>query len=119
MIVSFFFLGLPIGFYLGVVAGGGLLGVWIGNVISLTFGAIFTGLKILTVDWRRIVEEASQHEAPREGIGALKNSLLETRLCTLELLPEAPSARCAPLHALRSVEDPLLSGMPTSCACGR
>merc|ERR1712060_777490 len=48
--VAFYVTGIPIGYYLGLVEGVGLLGIWMGNVIALTVAALLMAVKMLTID---------------------------------------------------------------------
>lgn len=49
--ISFYMVGIPVGAFLGLEAGGGLLGLWFGNVIALGCSAL--GLLVVTrrVNW--------------------------------------------------------------------
>lgn len=55
LFVAFYIVGIPSGYYLGLVAGEGLLGIWMGNVISLSVSALLMALKIFTTDWENLV----------------------------------------------------------------
>lgn len=60
--ISFFIIGLPIGYMLGVWEHGlhmGLLGVWMGNVIGLCCSTISMIFRVGCINWRQIVDEAN------------------------------------------------------------
>lgn len=56
--VSFYVFGLPGGAYLGLYGGFGLLGVWWGNVIGLSFSAASMVIMACYIRWDRVVAEA-------------------------------------------------------------
>jgi len=56
--LSFYVLGIPIGSYLALDDGWGLLGVWLGNALGLLFSAILLSFKMSFIDWPRTVEDA-------------------------------------------------------------
>merc|ERR1712190_596099 len=62
LVISFYVLGIPFGAYMGLRAGGGLLGVWSGNVVSLTLAALSMSLKICTLEWSSVVEKAMTYQ---------------------------------------------------------
>jgi hypothetical protein len=64
VIVSFYIFGIPTGYYLGVVAGVGLLGIWLGNVTALCLSAFTMTLKVLTVDWHQVVVKSRTGTLP-------------------------------------------------------
>jgi MATE family multidrug resistance protein len=64
VIVSFYLFGIPTGYYLGVVAGVGLLGIWLGNVTALGLSAFSLTLKVLTVDWHQVVAKSRAGTLP-------------------------------------------------------
>jgi len=58
LFVSFYLLGLPIGYLTGIVEHGGLLGIWIGNVTALSCAAAASSAKVVAIDWNEIVRQA-------------------------------------------------------------
>jgi len=58
--VSFYIIGLPVSAYLGLHTELALMGIWMGNAIGLMVAALLMGVKILTVNWGKIVEGAAQ-----------------------------------------------------------
>merc|ERR1712107_928561 len=78
--VSFFICGLPVGAWLGLHAGWGLLGVWMMNVTGLTCSALSIALRLSCVDWKRIVNAAVRSQDPL-GV-ALLATIGPRTLCT-------------------------------------
>jgi MATE family multidrug resistance protein len=78
LVVSFYVFGIPFGAYAGfaIGMGWGLLGIWSGNVVSLSLAAISMGVKMCTVEWSSVVEEAMAYEGSKEELD-LKTNLLE------------------------------------------
>jgi len=52
--VSFYAIGIPTGYYLGLVVGMGLLGLWLGNFTSLAAAAVLMAVKICKVDFEEL-----------------------------------------------------------------
>mmetsp|Transcript_116519 Transcript_116519/g.323943 ORF Transcript_116519/g.323943 Transcript_116519/m.323943 type:complete len:360 (+) Transcript_116519:2-1081(+) len=74
MFISYYAVGLPIGYYVGVVRGVGLFGVWLGNVTALSCAAASTLAKISCIDWDAVVEKSAVEEA--RGYGATERSAI-------------------------------------------
>merc|ERR1719324_1626799 len=68
LIVSFYVVGIPFGACAGLTMGWGLLGIWSGNVVSLSLAALSMSIKICTVEWYSIVEKAMAYETPKTDV---------------------------------------------------
>jgi len=104
LFVSYYAVGLPIGYCLGVVEQVGLLGIWLGNVAALSCAALLSLAKIARVDWALVVERAA-HDAERESptpMAAMASYVSESPLLWRE----------ASVHRRPSIEH---SGFATSC----
>merc|ERR550532_784927 len=66
LIVSFYVFGIPWGAYAGLSLGWGLLGIWSGNVLSLSLAALSMGVKTCTVEWSSVVEKAMAYQEPKQ-----------------------------------------------------
>lgn len=65
MFVSYYAVGLPLGYCLGVCGPAGLLGIWLGNVAALCCGAVSCFVKIASFKWDEVLERsASKGESP-------------------------------------------------------
>jgi len=62
LVVSFYVLGIPFGAYAGLVLGWGLIGIWSGNVVSLSFAALLMSVKMCTVEWSSVVKKAMAYQ---------------------------------------------------------
>mmetsp|Transcript_101288 Transcript_101288/g.282193 ORF Transcript_101288/g.282193 Transcript_101288/m.282193 type:complete len:175 (-) Transcript_101288:89-613(-) len=71
LFVSYYVVGLPLGYCLGVVREAGLLGIWLGNVAALSCAASSSLAKVASVDWGAVVERS----AAGEDAGSSKKSL--------------------------------------------
>lgn len=60
--------GLPLGYCLGVVRHGGLLGIWLGNVAALSCAALSCLAKVSVIDWSAVLE-AAECSAASNSIG--------------------------------------------------
>jgi len=63
---SFYMVGLPLGAYLGVHMGVGLMGIWWGNITGLSLSAAILGIQIYFIDWERVVADAQGRAEIRE-----------------------------------------------------
>mmetsp|Transcript_6268 Transcript_6268/g.14517 ORF Transcript_6268/g.14517 Transcript_6268/m.14517 type:complete len:112 (+) Transcript_6268:1-336(+) len=77
MLVAFYAVGLPFGYVSGVLSGGGLLGVWEGNVVALTSGALLVGARMCCTDWESVVENSSSVDARNAAVTALRRPMLQ------------------------------------------
>lgn len=57
--VAFYVFGLPTSAYLGLKTDMGLLGIWLGNAIGLTIAAVTMLVRIMMVDWEKVVTDAN------------------------------------------------------------
>lgn len=73
---SFYMCGIPAGAYLAFIQGWGLLGIWMGNVVSLTLAALALVGKIYTVDWPKTVAAAMAYDDSAENRCSLSSKLL-------------------------------------------
>jgi len=67
LFIAFYLVGIPAGYYLGLIAGMGLLGIWMGNVISLSMSAVLMTMILFTIDWQKLVEAAGNEKGNLES----------------------------------------------------
>jgi len=53
--VAFYVVGLPTSAYLGLCTSLKLLGIWVGNALGMTVAAMVMGIRILCVNWDKVV----------------------------------------------------------------
>jgi len=66
LVVSYYVFGIPFGAFAGLMAGWGLLGIWSGNVVSLSLASLSMIVKMCTVEWSSIVEKAMAYEDKKD-----------------------------------------------------
>lgn len=88
--VAFYVTGIPMGYYLGLIADVGLLGIWMGNVIALTVAAILMSAKMLTVDLDALALGSAMGEQPKLNIPLLKGD--EADMTIDEVLASTPTS---------------------------
>eukprot|EP00930_Biecheleria_cincta_P039364 TRINITY_DN27067_c0_g1_i1.p1 TRINITY_DN27067_c0_g1~~TRINITY_DN27067_c0_g1_i1.p1 ORF type:complete len:470 (-),score=62.96 TRINITY_DN27067_c0_g1_i1:216-1625(-) len=76
--VAFFILGLPLGAFLGLHAGWGLIGIWYGNFVGLTLAATSIGIQVYFISWPKVIEDSIRNERSQGIIGSQRE--LEARL---------------------------------------
>merc|ERR1711953_240260 len=86
--ISFYVFGIPTGYILGLVQNWGLLGIWMGNVTSLSLSAVSMSIKVCIVDWTKVLDEAMAYQAS-EHVDSKTQPLLATNLSG-ELVPSNP-----------------------------
>lgn len=92
--VSFYLVGIPAGYHWGLVAKMGLLGIWLGTVLSLSSAAMALCAKTATLRWQQVVDSTLE-----KSTDVLKTPLLPTISRTV------------------SVKGAALAGTPTSWSC--
>ncbi|CAE8682198.1 unnamed protein product [Polarella glacialis] len=74
--ISFYIFGLPIGAYLGLSAGYGLMGIWMGNVIGLSLSSLIMGIMVCFISWEKVVSDDLQQAQLQEGSISLSGTLV-------------------------------------------
>eukprot|EP00930_Biecheleria_cincta_P085930 TRINITY_DN75294_c0_g1_i1.p1 TRINITY_DN75294_c0_g1~~TRINITY_DN75294_c0_g1_i1.p1 ORF type:complete len:498 (-),score=72.80 TRINITY_DN75294_c0_g1_i1:288-1781(-) len=97
--VSFYLAGIPVGYFLGLVADMGLLGIWLGNILSLSLAALALSVKTANIQWQQVVDSTRRDSTIDQSGDAIMTPLLPTVSRTV------------------SVEGMALSGTPTSWSC--
>merc|ERR1711953_773966 len=86
--ISFYVFGVPTGYILALVQNWGLLGIWMGNVTSLALSALSMSIKVCTVDWRQVLEDAMAYQDLEDRDS--KTQPLLAKHVSGELVPSAP-----------------------------